>query len=274
MLVLGEIRANAICGGTRRNAGVANRQSTDIPRSGKISFHQRRRNFQHVCDVVEPTAFIIGRKERRCVDIQCQKVANDILVFGTIQSMHHDMAGIRFCRCCAIERGFEEAGKCVQCRFVRSRHSRRRHHANPYLSDYLFPGFCVFRDVCQVGVLQRKPAGARLVIVTGHTVGVQDSGLSCGERLQRPLLRADWLQKNGGKPNAESEDQHSGNHSDLPETLSTERRKYSAGRTFLPTIHAPGPRKRGISRLESFSKAPDAVSLCSLCRSTNILPKM
>ena len=46
---------------------------------------KRRRHLQHARDVVEPVARIVWREERGDVHVQMEQIANDVLVFGTIQ---------------------------------------------------------------------------------------------------------------------------------------------------------------------------------------------
>jgi Cu/Ag efflux pump CusA len=52
--------------------------------------------------------------------------------------------------------------------------------ANPNFADQLFPGFGVFGDVGQVGMLQRHSTGARFVAVTCDAVLIQQRGLRYG----------------------------------------------------------------------------------------------
>ena len=48
---------------------IAHRLPADVPGSRQIPLHQRRRHAQHVRDIVEAAAFVVGRQHRRRVDI-------------------------------------------------------------------------------------------------------------------------------------------------------------------------------------------------------------
>ena len=74
-------------------------QPRDLLSRREVAIHQRRRNRQRARDIVESTAHIIGRQQRRHVRFQVQQVAHGILVFSAIQTMKRfRAAGFGFLR--------------------------------------------------------------------------------------------------------------------------------------------------------------------------------
>ncbi len=65
--------------------GTADGQAADLLRRGDIAVQQRRRKVAHR-HVVETVARLIVRQQRRCVDVECQEVADGVLVLGPVES--------------------------------------------------------------------------------------------------------------------------------------------------------------------------------------------
>ena len=87
---------------------IADRQAADLLRRRQIALEQRRRDLQHVGDVVEAVARIVGRQQRRDVDVgdvERQQVAHGVLVFGAVQPVERPVPpGFGCSRARAIER--------------------------------------------------------------------------------------------------------------------------------------------------------------------------
>jgi hypothetical protein len=105
--VLREVAGNRVGDTIEADCRIANGESTDLRRRRRIPFDQRRRDTEHVGDVVESRRRVIGRQHRRDVDVQVEQVANDVGVLGAVQTMQRRDAGIVAFGSGAIERRFE-----------------------------------------------------------------------------------------------------------------------------------------------------------------------
>ena len=73
---------------------IADRQGADLLGRRQIALLQRRRDAQHVGDIVEAVRRIVGRQQRRDVDVEREHVADRVGVLGAVQAMEHRPAGI------------------------------------------------------------------------------------------------------------------------------------------------------------------------------------
>ena len=105
----------------RRGRGIAHGEAADLGRRGDVAFQQRGRNTQGGGDVVEAFARIIRGQQRGYIDVDAKQIANRIAVFGAIQAVQTDIAGIWVQRGAFIERRFEVAGEFVDRRTLRTR---------------------------------------------------------------------------------------------------------------------------------------------------------
>ena len=146
----------------------------------QVSIHERRRDRQHVGNIVEPPLVgIVGREERGDIDIEREQIADRVLVLGAIQTVEgFGAAGIRTRRRCSIDLGGEPRHHGVRGRPIGSGASCRRHRAGPEPGDDLFPHFGVRPRAVDVGGIEQQPCGANPVVVTGGAVGI--------EKLTRP----------------------------------------------------------------------------------------
>ena len=84
--------------GLDRRAGQrpAQRLTRDFLRGRHVPIQERRRNRQHVGDVVEPVLIgIVGGKQRADVDLDAEEIADGVGVLRAVQAMHRRTAGIR-----------------------------------------------------------------------------------------------------------------------------------------------------------------------------------
>ena len=58
-------------------------------RRRQIALLQRRRDAEHVGDIVEAVGRIVGRQQRRDVDVEREQIANRVGVFGAVEAMEH-----------------------------------------------------------------------------------------------------------------------------------------------------------------------------------------
>ena len=69
------------------------------PAGGEVLLHQHRRDRQHVADVVEAVAEIVGGKVLLGAEFDAQQIADGVGVFGAIQAAGRDAAGVGL-ECC------------------------------------------------------------------------------------------------------------------------------------------------------------------------------
>ena len=89
--------------------GIADRQGADLSGRRQIALLQRRRNAQHVGDVVETVGRIVRRQQRGGVHIEREHVMDGVGVFGTVEAMEHRPPRIRRRRRRTVQLAFEEA---------------------------------------------------------------------------------------------------------------------------------------------------------------------
>ena len=95
----------------RRQIRVAHRQPADLPRRRQIALGQHRRHRQHVGDVVEAVAGVVGRQEHPGVDLEREQVADGVGVLGPVQTVDGGApAGVRGDRRSPVEGRFEAGG--------------------------------------------------------------------------------------------------------------------------------------------------------------------
>ena len=85
VLLLVEIRRSLKHQADGSDGRIAHRQARDLVGCRQVLLQQRRREAQHIGDVVEPVGFVVGGKERRRIDVQVQKIVDRVPVFGPIQ---------------------------------------------------------------------------------------------------------------------------------------------------------------------------------------------
>ena len=140
-----------------RRLPEADRRARDPGRRRRVGFEQRRRNGQRAGDVVKASRRIVRRQQRRDVDLQIQQVADRVGVFGPVQTMQHDRAGIG--GCAAALRSISASSQSRSPSYSakrRPRHARRRHHAGAQFADHLFPHFRVIADGREIHFLKRE----------------------------------------------------------------------------------------------------------------------
>ena len=175
--VLAQVLVHLVDIGGRLQGGIAHREAADLARRGEIALGQHRRHRQDVGDVVEAEAGIIGREQRRRVDLQVEQVADRVGVLRAVQSMDGVApARIRIASRRRVDPAREPRRKGLVGRFVGARPRGRRHGPGPEFPDDLLPGFRLVGIVAgagQVELLQREAGRERPVVVAADAVTVQ-----------------------------------------------------------------------------------------------------
>ena len=154
-----------------RGAGrIADGHGADLLRGGDVALEQHRRHAQHVGHVVEAEAGVVGRQQRRGVDVERQQIADHVLILDPVQPVQRRPAGVRTGRGITIDGGLEEGHQRRARRCVGLWHALRRHRARPHLLDHLFPHGRIPRRVCDVHRVERQISGARAGVVARDAV--------------------------------------------------------------------------------------------------------
>ncbi len=138
--------------------GIAHRQPADLACRGKVPFHQQGRYLQHVADIVEAVAGIIGRQHLRHVDLDRQQIADDVGVFRAVEAMERRMSGIGLDLRHPIALGLDRLDQGLVGRCVGPRHAGRRHLAAAQLAQQLLPNGAL---VVEIGEIQRLQVQSR-----------------------------------------------------------------------------------------------------------------
>ena len=174
MVALRRVPGDMVGVGVRQDAGIANGQRTDFVGGREVTFHQRRRHAQHVRDVIEAGTRIVGRQQRRCVDVERQQVANDVRVFRAIEPMQERTARIGIRRFGTIERCFQKGRQRVVCGRVRTGPTRGRHRPTSQLPDDLFPDVGLRWHVGQLQGVQAQSRGLQPLVMADHAVLIEE----------------------------------------------------------------------------------------------------
>src|SRR5262245_22861039 len=84
---------------------------------------------------------------------------------------------VGFCGGRAVERRLEILCKCIVTRLTWSRTTDRRHVSGPDLLQHFFPYFGVTSDLLDVHCVNCEAAGFEAIVMTRHTVLVDESAL-------------------------------------------------------------------------------------------------
>ena len=148
VLFLRSVRPDTKSVTTRRTVSRPDRKPADLLRRRDITVEQCRGKitYRHV---VKTIARFVTWQQRRGVDVQCEKVANRVLVFGSIEPPKRSRsAGVRMIGGSFVQRSLQRR----QDLFVTALRwpaflFGRRHLPRAKLIDHLFPLFPVLADV-------------------------------------------------------------------------------------------------------------------------------
>jgi hypothetical protein len=162
VLVLGGVGPDAIRFGDDGNLrGIPNRNGADSPRRRQIALHQYWRHAEHVADIVEAVAGIVDGKQSRHVDVEVEKIADGVGVFGTVQTTENCAPGIGIGGGGAISSPRERNERVVSsCQAGHSATASTRFRA----SGQPFQAAPHSRQLCEVDGIEGEPTGRALVV--------------------------------------------------------------------------------------------------------------
>ena len=174
----------------RAGVAIADREAGDSARRAQVAVEHRGREQLHVRNVVEPRADGVGRQERVHVDVEREQIANRTRVLGAIQALERAASRVRTRRRGGVDPVFERGEEGLDGRGIGPvLHAGRRHHAEPQLVDHLLRRLNVLIDARRVEVLERQPAGLRVIVVTSRAVVTDELVLRLGRHRFRRMRR-------------------------------------------------------------------------------------
>ena len=138
-LVLAEIALHRVGDLRRRGVAFADGQPADLRRRRDVALEQRRRHAEHVGDVVEAVARIVGRQQGGGIDVERQQIADRVLVLDAVHAVQRRASGIGAGRRGAIDGVLDRAGEGVERGALGPLGAGGRHQAGAHLADHLLP---------------------------------------------------------------------------------------------------------------------------------------
>ena len=167
--------------GRRGEVRVAHREPADLPRRRQVALGQHGRHRQHVGDVVEAEARVVGRQQRPGVDVEGEQVADGVGVLGAVQTVDGGApARVRVGRRGGVDRRLEAGDDPLVLFLARTRPARRGHRAGAELPDHPLPQVHlagVLADPVEVDALQGDARGQGAVVVAAHAVAREEGAV-------------------------------------------------------------------------------------------------
>ena len=140
-----------------RDSRIADRERADAVRGREVALEQRRRDDEHVRVVVEAVRGVVGRQQRRHVDVETEQLANRVRVLGAIQAPQRRASRAR--RQLRVELAFEPRGEAlVRLGIGPTLRGRRRHRARAQLAHDGLPHLRMRFDSSRVEIREREAA--------------------------------------------------------------------------------------------------------------------
>ncbi len=179
----------------------AHSHAGDARGRGRVGFEQGRRDRKRPRDVVETPGRIVRRQQRGDIDLEIQKIADRVGVFGAVQTMEHDRArdwgGPRLLRSISASSQSRRPSY-----FARGGRGMPGGGIMPgaQFANHLLPNLGMVADGGQIQLLQRKIGRFGFVVVAPHAVLVEHGLRRRGCRSRRALLESG--QRGGGQRSA------------------------------------------------------------------------
>ena len=165
---------------------LADGQLRDLAGGEHVALEQRRRQGQHIRDVVEAVAQIIGWQQLAAIDVERKQVTDGVRVLRPIQPVDRLDAGVRRRRGGAVELRLQPPRERGVGRLIGPGTRAWWHLARAELAHDLFPHFRIPADVFDLERLERQPGGLQAVAVASDAVLVEHRAV-LGLRRDGPL---------------------------------------------------------------------------------------
>ena len=145
--------------GRRESRGSPTASAADALGGGQVALEQHRRHAEHVGDVVEAGARVVGRQQRRGVDRRSASRSRMALAYSARFSRCSERPARIGRRRAAVDPASPRATRPAPAALggVGPRHAGRRHHAAADLPDHLLPDVRVRGDVGEVRTSSASP---------------------------------------------------------------------------------------------------------------------
>ena len=191
-VVLPQHRGRRVAGGRLADRRAADGELRDLAGGEHVALEERGRQRQHVGDVVEPVALVVGRQQLPAVDLQREQIADRVGVLGAVEAVDRLGARVRIRPRGRVDLVFHPVDEPDVGRVVGPRAPRGRHLAGAELADDLLPGLRPRADVHQVERFQGQSRRPQPVAVAGGAVAVQE-GPELGRRARPGGARSGGL---------------------------------------------------------------------------------
>ncbi len=166
---------DVIDGRARHDGRVAHGQTADLVGCEQVPLEEPRRHGQHVGDVVEPVAGVIGRQHRLAVDFEAEQVADRVGVLEAVQPMDRRAARVGLRAGGLVEGLLERLDEGAVRGRVGPLAAGGRHGARVHLGRDLLPDLGIRADGGQVAVLEHETGCLQPLAVARHAVGVDEA---------------------------------------------------------------------------------------------------
>ena len=153
-----------------------NRLAGDPLSRGQIFLHQDRREREHIADVVEAVAGIVGRKIGCGLEVHTQQIADGVVIFDAIEAPGGDAAGVGL-HVAIQARELRLKPTRYRCNLFgsRNRQSLRRHLAGAQFLHYFFPDFSVLQRGPGVAIsLEIEPADFQFRVMAKDAIASEE----------------------------------------------------------------------------------------------------
>ena len=146
-------------------------KTADFRGGQHVALKQRWRYRENVRVVVEAISGVVDGKQGRTVNIEVEQVADNVLVFGLIQTVHRgNAARVGTGRGRAIERRLQSGHPLGQRCRRRPGSANGRHRSASHLQDNLLPDLGMLADVGDAFGVEHQVRGLEPLVVAGHAV--------------------------------------------------------------------------------------------------------
>ena len=175
--VHGAVRARSDSPRARDRAALSpTAQDADVARRGEVLIEVRRRDAQHVGDVVEAVARHVGGQHRRASISTPSRSSTAVAYSVRFSRCSGHAAGLgSACRGGRVEIALERRDELVDLGRVRARLAGRRHQVAAQLANDLLPRPPASPRHRRPHVLERQLTGELRVVVAVRAVAVEDS---------------------------------------------------------------------------------------------------
>ena len=169
-----------------------NRPLHDALRGGQIPLHQHRRHRQHVADVVETVANVVGGKILGRIKVHADQIADRVPVLRPIQPPHRDPARVRLgISGSPLKNTANDSQESVSLVRRRLRFAFRGHAPGLDHSDHRFPAIPLLDHGRIVAELRQRQACLRLrIAVTVDAILLQERNPALHKSGHRPTSAA------------------------------------------------------------------------------------